>query len=257
VVRGAEDAAAASGRSVLLCNSAEDPDREVGYLDALEDQRIEALIVASSGVWERQRERLLAFRCPVVLLHQPSDDPSLSSVSSDDDEGGRLAAQHLLDRGYERLVYIGGPPDAPTSSDRYRSAVAAAGGAYIEQITTDGHVQQGHAAMIEFAQRSEPPFGVLAHNDLTAIGVLSALAEIGWAVPDEVGVVGYDDLEFTPFVQPPLTTVRQDKYVMGSEAVRLALQLLDDDTVPQQVIIPTTLVERRSTRQAPPAAPAR
>lgn len=250
VVRGAEDAAAAAGRSVLLCNSAEDPEREVGYLDALEDQRIDALVVASTGMWTRHRERLLEFRAPVVLLHQPSDAPTVSSVANDDAQGGRLAAQHLLDRGHRPLVYIGGPSDAASSSDRYRSAVATAG-VDIPQVSTDGHVPQGHAAMLALAEDLTPPFGVFAHNDLTAIGVLSALAELGWSVPDEVGVVGFDDLEVARFVQPPLTTIRQDKYEMGAEAIRIAIRQLHEGAEPEQTVLPTTLIERRSTRPAP------
>jgi LacI family transcriptional regulator len=246
VVRGAEDEAAAAGRSVLLGNSNEDAVREVAYLDALQDQRIDALIVASTGVWRRHRNRLLAFPCPVVLLHQTSELPQVSSVSNDDAAGGRAAAEHLLACGYGRLVYIGGPPDAPHTSDRYRAVVEAAG-TDVEQLTSDGHAPQGHAAMLELAQRIAPPLGIVAHNDLTAIGVLSALAELGWRVPEEVGVVGFDDVELARYVQPPLTTIRQDKYRMGVEAVRLAIELLDGPATPRQILVPVQLIERRST----------
>lgn len=247
VVRGTEDEAAAARRSVLLCNSAQDPEREVHYLDTLQGQRIDALIVASTGVWERHRERLLGFPCPIVLLHQRSDRSDVSSVSNDDAAGGRLAAEHLLDCGYEAIAYLGGPPDAATTSDRYRAVVEAAGGAAVDQISSDGHTAQGYVAMMELAGRLRPPFGIVAHNDLTAIGVLSALAELGWGVPDEVGVVGCDDLEVARYIRPSLTTVRQDKYGMGAEAARLAIRLLDG-TEPHQVVLPASLVLRASTR---------
>jgi LacI family transcriptional regulator len=248
VVRGAEDEAAAAGRSVLLCNSAEDPVREVRYLDALEDQRIDALIVASTGMWVRHRQRLLDFPRPVVLLHQASDVPTVSSVANDDASGGRMAAEHLLDRGYGRLVYVGGPVDAPHTSDRYRAVVAAVG-AEVPHLPSDGHAAEGHAAMQRLATSRRPPFGVVAHNDLTAIGVLSAAADLGWHVPDEIGVVGFDDLEFAQYVQPALTTVRQDKYGMGAESVRVAIDLLTSG-VPRQVVVPASLVVRCTTRAA-------
>jgi LacI family transcriptional regulator len=246
LVRGAEDEAATAGRSVLLCNSAEDPSREVNYLDALQDQRIEALVVASTGVWKRHQQRLSEFACPVVLLHQTADDPSVSTVSNDDVEGGRLAAGHLLERGHEPLVYIGGPA-APEISPRYRAAAEVVGGK-LPQTITDGHAPQGYEAMMALAREMAPPFGVVAHNDLTAIGVLSALAELGWGVPDEVGVVGFDDLEIARYVHPSLTTIRQDKYTMGAEAVRVALRLLDDEALPQQIVVPVELIERCTTR---------
>lgn len=249
VVRGAEDAAATAGRSVLLCNSAEDAVREVSYLDALQDQRIDALLVASIGVWERQRDRLLAFPCPVVLLHQRSDEPGISSVSTDDRGGGRLAAEHLLARGHDPLVYIGGPHDAPTSSERYRAAAEVVADRPLRHVSSDGHAPQGYEAMMSLAVTIRPPFGVVAHNDLTAIGVLSALSELGWRVPVDVGVVGFDDLEVARYVQPSLTSVRQDKYGMGAEAVRLALRLLRGSAAPEQHVLPVTLAERHSTRR--------
>lgn len=247
VVRGAEDAAAAAGRSVLLCNSAEDAAREVHYLDTLQDQRIDAIIVASTGVWRRHRERLLAFPCPVVLLHQHSDLPDVGSVSNDDAAGGRLAAEHLLAGGYERIVYIGGPSDAPYTSDRYRAVVETTR-ADVTQLSSDGHAPEGYTAMLQLASEVQPPLGVVAHNDLTAIGVLSALAELGWKVPDDVGVVGFDDLEVTRYVQPPLTTVHQDKYTIGAEAVRMAIEILHASAAPRRVVVPVELVVRRSTR---------
>lgn len=250
VVRGAEDAAAEAGRSVLLCNSAEDAVREVSYLDTLQDQRIDALIVASTGLWNRHRARLATFPCPVVLLHQHSDDAGISSISNDDHAGGRLAAEHLLACDYGPLVYIGGPADAADSSDRFRAAAELVGGSgNLLHISSDGHAPQGYEAMMSLASRIRPPFGVLAHNDLTAIGVLSALSELGWRVPDEVGVVGFDDLEVARYVQPSLTSVRQDKYGMGAEAVRLAIRVLHDGAAPEQHVLPVTLADRRSTRR--------
>jgi LacI family transcriptional regulator len=249
VVLGVEDEARRRGFSVLLCNAAEDAERESAYLDLLRERRVDAALIASGGMARRHAERLAEFPVPVVLVNvRPSPD-GLPAVACDDHTGGWLAATHLLSCGHRRLLHLAGPADAGETSQRVegvRAAVAAHPDADLLVVDGDGHLEGGRRTMMRAAQQVTPPFGVVAHNDLTAIGAVSVLRDLGLAVPDQVGVVGFDDIMLSAYVGPPLTTVKQDKYGMGVWAVDAAARRLDGEAV-EGVNLPVELIVRRST----------
>lgn len=263
LVLGVEDEAWRRGFSVLLCNAAEDVARESAYLDLLLERRVDAAIIASGGMARRHASRLADFPVPVVLVNvQPSPagiparrlggarhHPGLPAVACDDHTGGWLAARHLLSCGHRQLLHIAGPPDADETSQRadgVRAAVAAHPGAELRVVDGDGHLEGGRRAMMRAAQLTTPPFGVVAHNDLTAIGALSVLRDLGLAVPHDVGVVGFDDIMLSAYVAPPLTTVKQEKYGMGVWGIDAVARRLNGETV-EGVTLPVELIVRRST----------
>lgn len=251
VVRGVEDEARRQKRSVLLCNAAEDRGREEDYLNLLLERRVDAMVIASSGLARRQYAWLGTFPVPVVLINAESPDGRLPAVVSDNRSGGRLAAEHLLERGYRRVVHIAGPSDSGKTTERQLGVAEGAGDADLLAVSGGEDLEGGAKAMGEIASRLRPPFGVSAHNDLTAIGALSMLRELGWDVPGEVGVVGFDDVAWSAYVTPSLTTIAQDKYGMGAAAARTVDRLLAGESVTGTHLLPVQLIERTSTAASP------
>lgn len=247
VVRGVEDEARQQGRSVLLCNAAEDPEREQSYLEVLLERRVDAVIVASNGFTRRQAEELRNLPIPAVLLNVIPVNARIPAVLSDNRAGGRIAAEHLVECGYPKFAHIAGPLDLDGKSERLNGVVDVLGESELLVVDGDGHLEGGANAMREIIQQMTPPFGVAAHNDLSAIGALSVLRDIGWDVPGQVGVVGFDDIALSGFVTPALTTVSQDKYGMGATAARTVDQLLAKQQVAATTIHPVKLVARGST----------
>jgi len=174
---------------------------------------------------------------------------------STDREGGRMAAQHLIDLGHRHLLYVCGPREREGSSLRLegiRDAVRAAGEPAVALATErgDGHLAGGTKVARAVASRHGLPYALICHNDLTAIGAMHALSELGIRIPLDVSVVGFDDIALTDYTVPPLTTVAQAKYEMGSRAVRMVARILAGETVSRTEELPVRLVVRRST--APP-----
>lgn len=246
IVRGVEDAARRRGYSLLLCNTVADPAREADCLDLMVERRVDGLLVAAGGLARRQGATLVDFPVPVVLVNAQAPAPGLSAVACDDRAGGRMATEHLRGCGHRRIVYIAGPPEAAEASQRLE-AVREAADRDLLVVEGDGHFQGGERALRQALEVLAPPFGVAAHNDLSAVGALRALSSAGIGVPDPVGVVGFDDIALSAFVHPRLTTIAQDKYGMGRWAVEEVHRLLGGEAPQGTHLLGVDLVVRDST----------
>jgi LacI family transcriptional regulator len=260
VVRAVEDEAHARGYGVVFGNAADDPERELAYLDLLLERRVDGLIVASARATRRHAVRLGRVPVPVVLLN--SDAPGargLPSIATDHRLGGRLAGEHLLALGHRALGHVTAPTgQAAAAADRRRGiqdALVAAGLGPETLLVVDGGgtVEGGAAAVPSLLAATPRPTAVVGFNDLTAIGLLRGLRAAGLRVPDDMAVVGFDDIELAAWTDPPLTTVRQPTEELGRWAVtRIADALAHPDRPagPARVVLEPTLVVRATT--APP-----
>lgn len=254
VARGAEDEAAQSGLAVILGNSDEDPAREAAYLDLFEAQRVQGVLISPVGDVGDRLRRLRERGTPVVLVDRVSEDGAVSSVSVDDVAGGRLAARHLLDAGRRRIAVVGGSRAMRQVADRLagaREVVAGVAGASLEVVETSAlTVLEGRRAGEALAARaaSDRPDALFAANDLVAVGLLQALVMSGDVrVPDDVALVGFDDIDFAAATVVPLTSVRQPRHRLGEAAVRLLLDEVADPTAaPRQIEFQPELVVRSS-----------
>jgi LacI family transcriptional regulator len=255
LARGAEDAAADAGFSVIVGNSDEQLSREAGYLDLFEEQRVRGVLISPVGEIAPRLRRLRANGVPAVLVDRLSKDVSFSSVSVDDVAGGRLAAAHLLERGARRIAFVGGPQGLRQVDDRLagaRAALADAGEpATLESLpTTALTVAEGDRVGRELAARAAPqrPDALFAANDLVAVGLLQALITAGIRVPAEIMVVGYDDIDFASASIVPLSSVRQPAALIGETAVRLLLaETGSSAAVARQIRYQPELIVRDST----------
>jgi LacI family transcriptional regulator len=257
LARGAENEAARHGLSVILGNSAEDVEREAGYLDLFEEQRVRGILISPYREIGPQLHRLRERGTPTVLVDRRSDDERFSSVSVDDERGGWLAADHLIRTGRRRILFAGGPLDIRQIVDRRagaQRAVDAVEGVSFETLPTPAaSVADGRAAGEAIAARTpqDRPDAVFAANDLLAMGVLQGLAGHGIRVPEEIAIIGFDDIDFASAAVVPLSSVRQPSQLMGETALRILLaEIADPASEAQQVVFEPELVVRASTAPA-------
>ena len=238
VARGAEGRAAQEHLSVLLGNSDEDASRQSAHLDLFREQRVRGILITpvDGGAVEKLK-RLDEEGIPVVLVDHEVAETSFASVSVDDVEGGWLAANHLLEQGRRRLAFVGGLASIAQVAHRLegaRRAVAEVPGATLEVIEMPAlTVLHGRAAGEKIGARDAAarPDAIFAANDLLAVGMLQGLMILGsLRVPDDIALIGYDDIDFASSTVVPLSSVRQPAELIGHTAVELLLKTIGDLT---------------------------
>jgi LacI family transcriptional regulator len=256
VARGVEDAARAEGMVVYLCNSNQDGGREREYLERLREQRVQGVLITPIDPDGERLAEMPGFGMPVVLVDCSARDERRCSVAVDDVLGGELAMTHLLETGHERIAFIGGPMSVPQVGDRHRGARSAADGwdrpIDLMRLETEAlTVAEGRRAgeRLVGLPASRRPTAAFCANDLLALGLLQAMVRQGLSVPDDLAVVGYDDIEFAEAAAVPLTSVRQPRELLGRTATRLLLaEASGEPHTHEQVRFRPELVVRASTR---------
>jgi len=254
VVRGAEQRADEHGMSVLVANSDESARREGLLLDLFEEQRVAGVLITPVAEALPRLQQMRDRGTLSVLVDRESRDPGFSSVAVDDVEGGRIAAAHLLESGRRRLAFVGGPVSLRQVSDRLSGAqaVAAAAGVGLEFMATGAlSVEEGRRAgrLLMDRPAAERPDAVFAANDLVALGLLQSLVMAGDArVPQDIALIGYDDIDFAEAAVIPLSSIRQPAALIGSTAVDLLLGASDGGAATaERVLYRPEIVARAST----------
>ena len=260
IVRIVEDRCFGAGYTLVLCNTDDEPRRQSVYLQVLAERRIDGLIVVSTGGEEDDSlvRQLHGLRIPTVLVDREIADPDCDLVETAHMQGGLLAVRHLLSLGHRRIACIGGPAGVMPSEQRiegWRMALAEAGvggpqGAGADALLwRGGFTSQGGYEAMHAILRTEPaPSAVFVCNDLMAIGALRAAHESGVHVPDDLSIVGFDDIEFSAYTSPPLTTVAQPKERIGALAVDMLLERVGGKRRdPRKVVLQPELRVRAST----------
>ncbi len=251
VVHGLEDKCFQGGYSLILCNAGDNTERQRTYLKTLLMKRIDALVVMTANTDPEFYQELRALDdLPMVVLD--SDAEMDACVVGDDSVlGGRLAAQFLLDSGFRRIGFLTGPAGHPRSRDRWkgcRQAVSRAGIALdsVLKVTGELTISGGYTAMQELLELGRPE-AIFAFNDLMAMGAYRAAAEAGLAIPDDLSIIGYDDLEIASYLIPALTTIHQPSYGLGAKAAEILIEHLQKKTkLPATLTLEPQLVVRDS-----------
>lgn len=266
VVRGIEDVAQEAGLQVLLSISNNDSAREMDLIDAFHRRRVDGVISSTALISHAHLKRLVRTRVPTVLINQaaPNEASLVRSVQVDDYASALQAMEHLLSLGHRAIGYLG-VGNRPHSNWRrlsaYRDALRAAGVAgnetWIKVAPPESRyyaddVVDGQALLTALLPADVT--AVFCYNDTLAVGALLACRELGIAVPDQLSVMGFDDVELAQFVTPPLTTFHQPKLRLGELAMRMVLDLVEGRPVHNQVLS-TELVVRSSTGPAPASMP--
>ncbi|MFE9789919.1 LacI family DNA-binding transcriptional regulator [Nocardia salmonicida] len=254
VARAAQERAAEHDLVVLLGSSDDDPHRERLYLETFDEQRVFGLMISPSGSDQGRLAALHHRGVPVVLVDRDGHGTPFSSVAVDDVAGGELAVGHLCTAGRRRIAVVGGPASLSQIADRRTGALRAAerfpGVALTIVDTPAPSVLAGRDAgeRIVALSARERPDAIFCVNDLLAIGVLQALALHGVSVPDDVALVGYDDIEFARSAIVPLTSVRQPRAEIGAAAIDLLISTAEGGKgAPEHICYRPHLVERASS----------
>jgi LacI family transcriptional regulator len=236
VARGAEAVADAHGAVVTLCNSGEDAARERRYLDHLEELRVQGILITPVATRNPRLDQLIAKGMPVVLVDR-GGGRHRCSVGVDDVLGGELAVRHLIEQRHRRIAFVAGPLSIQQVVDRRRGANRAADTTAGMSLTvfemgslTFAEGRRAAEQLVELP-RSRRPTAVFCANDLLALGMLQELIRRGIRVPDDVAIVGYDDIDYAAAAAIPLSSVRQPREQLGRTAAELLFDEINDGDI--------------------------
>lgn len=252
MARGVEHAAFDRGYNVMLCNTEGDADKERRYGDALIENRIAGVVLITADRTSRLVDDLHAAGVPVVVLDRDLDRVDVDAVLPRHHDGAVAATEHLVGVGHRRIGCIASETGGTAATERLRGFREAIEEAGVESVLAFGDFQYegGHQAARELLAAPDSPTAIFACNDLMAIGALRAAQELGLAVPNDVSIVGFDDVAQASYTAPALTTVAQPTERIGAIATELLLRRIDDPTAtPDQRYVDTELVVRESVAE--------
>lgn len=249
LVNGIQWATNQRGGLLLLCQTFENPDTAISELLNLRRKQCEGVIIVGVPGGRELREATRGMR--VVTVDRETAITDARVVRSDHRRGGELAAHHLIELGHERIAHITGPQSLQVSREReqgFREALDQAGLELDESLVVEGDFLEtgGYEAIKTLRRRRRDFTAVFCSNDLTAIGAMHGLHEVGLAVPDDVSVIGFDDIHLASYVRPALTTVHQDIRELGIRAAEILLGP-DDDSDHTTELMDVTVVRRETT----------
>jgi DNA-binding LacI/PurR family transcriptional regulator len=252
VVTGIELAANDSGYSVFLADSNADPAREKSVVHSFAERRVDGIVVTSSRVGALYTPLLSEMMVPIVLINNQHPGQFVHSVMIDNVPASREATDHLIRLGHRRIAYVGDKYGHQSDAERcagYREALELAGLPFLPELAVlgDGKPEGGGLAMEKLLDLPDPPTAVFCYNDMTALGVLRSVHTRGMRVPEDVSLIGFDDVFFVSYTQPQLTTVRQPMRRMGWMAMESLLKLMSGQPSGEAVKVPAELIVREST----------
>ena len=256
IALGAEDCAFRHGYSLFLCNSRHDSARELTYMTTLSTYAVDGLILSAVSGDLDQLSEFVKSGIPLVVVDRKLAAPDIEFIHSDHIEGAREATQHLVEFGHRRIGIITGPIDVHSALDRIQGFEEILNEHGIPNdpdlsVRGDFQVESGRRAAQEMMELPDPPTAIFACNDMMAIGALQTLRTLGLGVPEDVSLVGFDDIFLASLLDPPLTTVAQSAYTIGEMAVARLVERMNGskNLMTQEFCLPTDLIIRKSTRR--------
>jgi LacI family transcriptional regulator len=266
--RGVEDGASPRGYNVLLCNTDGSPERQRSHIQSLHARRVDGVILASSFLKDPTVRWLRQQRVPYVLVNRFSDEDQDPFVGSDDLVGARVATGHLAQLGHRRIGHLAGKPTVSTGLLRRRGYLSAHTEAGLiadpRLVIESGYTEEGGARAAErLLALEDPPTAIFAVTDMTAVGAFGAARRMGLRIPEDLAIVGYNDIPLASRMVPALTTVHVPIHEFGSAAARLLLEQIETgEPSRRRVVFNPELIVRGSTvagfanQKSPRATPA-
>lgn len=263
ILQGIEEVAQDCGYSLFIAASQRDPQREEHIVQTMREHSVDGAIICSSSFNSDQSMQFSKFGIPIVVVNNQSAEDYRYSIYHDDVDGSRQVTRHLIELGHRRIAYLGNASSGRTNLDRltgFRREMQAAGLGIppdFIHFVPGGGAEQGLSEVRHFLGLPEKPTALVCFNDMMATGVLKGFHLAGVSVPGEISVTGFDNIIFSAYTNPPLTTFDQPKRFIGAEAARLVLELLaapaageNLDDLPRVRILKGSLLVRQSS--APP-----
>jgi DNA-binding LacI/PurR family transcriptional regulator len=235
LIKGMEYVANQTGYSLLFSNSYESVEHNRVLQKMIFAQRVDGLIIVGSNIQEKNFSMSLFEQdIPFVLVERNFSDPRVNCIWVDNIAGAYLATKYLIKKGHRKIGHMAGNLYFQVALDRlegYKKALVEAGIEYSEELVVSGNFvwQSGYESMKDLLKHHPQCTAVFVASDTMAYGALQAITEAGLNVPDDVGIIGFDDLEFSSLTNPPLTTIRQPRYQMGQKAMEVLTDILRDE----------------------------
>jgi len=255
LVKGVEEAARGRGYSILLGDTGEDPAKEEAAIQVMMAERVDGLLITPVQSSRQALEEVMDSGFPVVLMGRYFPDLEAPFVVTDDVHGAIMAVEHLIALGHEHIGHVAGPLHISSARDRllgYRKALEAHGIPLRDDYVLQGAVtlEDGYIAGKKLLKLNPLPTAVFAYSDFVAVGIMQAILEAGLRIPEDVSLVGYDDIVFSAYTKVPLTTIRIPKRKLGKEAVHLLISRLGNRrNIPSHKKLKVDLVVRDSTME--------
>jgi len=252
LARGVEDVAYQNNFAVLLCNYDEDAQKEQFYLDVMQSESVDGIILPPVHEDDPAVLKVVARGTPVVCVDRSLSKGNLDKVEVDNHQGAFEAVTHIIERGHRRIGLIGGPSDSSTGRERFRGysdAHAKAGLPIKPELVRFGDYKQGSGKQLteELLALSDPPTALFVCNGLMTVGALEAIHAGGLRIPKQIAIVGFDELPLAAVFKPPLTVVQQPAYEVGKCAAELLLKRLAEPKRPPTYLkLSPTLIVRKS-----------
>ncbi len=240
----------------IICNSEEDESRERAYIEMLLRQRVDGFIINSAVMSTSYFHELEELQIPYVLIDRDLPEAECSKVFGDNSQGGYIGMEHLIQLGHKRIGVIGAPDRTQPIARRIRGtreALADYGIDVDPELFVTGDTQlfdMGYQSGMQLMRLAEPPTAIFALTDVTAVGVMHAISELGLKIPEDISVLGYDNIPIASYMIPQLSTVEQPIIQMGEMAVELLFNHMNQPDHPiEKAVLETKLILRKTTAQ--------
>jgi LacI family transcriptional regulator len=261
LARGAEEAAVEGGFNLLICNTEWDNDLESRHLRLVQERKVDGLVIVSVNYKNKVLETLIEQKQPLVFASSSYPNAKLSFVGVDSEKGGYLAGSHLVELGHRKICFVGGRFNSESVQSRYRGfqqALKENGIDYNDSSTMVGDfsIESGYYNAMKLIKIGLPVTAAFAADDLIAIGMIKAFKERGIEIPARFSIVGYDDIFISALPGIELTTVFQEKRLMGKLAAGLLIEILTEEAEAanvesRKIILPPKLMVRKTTGPVP------
>ncbi|WP_245590494.1 LacI family DNA-binding transcriptional regulator [Aneurinibacillus terranovensis] len=252
IIKGCRDEALKNGFHLLLCDTSNSVEQEKEFTELVKERFVDGIILATARMPKGEIYNL-SQEIPVVLACEYVESYEIPTVSIDNVTAAREATEYLLDQGHKRIGIITGPLEVIVSRDRvkgYRQALLLRDIPVQDFFIQEGDfsVKSGYDIMMKFLASEQKPTAIFASSDAMALGALKACKNKGLRVPDDISIIGFDDIPLCTLVEPELTTISQPKYEMGCQAMKMLLNIIDKNDLQQkQIVLPHKLIIRQTT----------
>ncbi|NOY10471.1 MAG: LacI family transcriptional regulator [Spirochaetes bacterium] len=256
LARGAEDAALARGYNLLVCNSDWNIALETRHVKLIEEKKVDGLILASINLQNEYLEKVIEREYPLVFVSRLYPGVNVSFVGVDTEYGGYLAGRHLAGLGHRKVAFVGGSFNVRSVQGRYKGfikALAEYGIEFDKSLAIEGefNIESGYQKVLTLLKERTDITGIFAANDLVAVGIIRAARELGYSIPGDLSIIGYDDIFLSSLPGIELTTIFQEKRRMGELAVKLLLDEINGKKhlkkKKKRIILTPRLIVRKTT----------
>lgn len=254
IVRGIEDVTYGNDYAVILCNSDENPNKERFYLEVLKSESVDGIILPPIHQFDEEIESFIELGIPIVCVDRKLMRKKVDTVVIGNEKGGYDAVKHLIELGHKKIAILTSSLQFSSFNERqmgYERALKENGIEVDKRLIKEGDPRSSETARAltdELLNLDTPPTAIFATNNLMTLGVLKALSKLNLKIPDDISIIGFDDLPWAEAISPPLTTVRQPAYEMGKKAAELFFKRVEDSSrEPEEIVMDPKLIIRGST----------